>query len=80
MSKTRELTVVIDPDGNECLYINGDVWDSTGETTVYATDLAAASNEEPCLFRHVAIDHVFDDWPLTLDEATRKPIGLAQVE
>lgn len=63
----KEITVVINENADECLYINGKAWESTGETTVYATDIADAAGDEPILFRHVGVD--WDaDWPENLSD------------
>jgi hypothetical protein len=65
----KTLTVVIDEDSDECLYIDGKAWKEKGETTVYACDVAKAAGEEPFLFRHVAIDGYHLEWPDTLEAA-----------
>lgn len=78
--KHRELVVVGDPNADECLYVNGQAWEFTGETTVYATDFEEAANGEPCLIRLESIDHVHEQWPKTLEEALRQPLKLADVE
>jgi hypothetical protein len=65
----KTLTVVIDEDSDECLYIDGKAWDSAGERTVYACDVAKAAGEEPFLFRHVLIDGHHLEWPDTLEAA-----------
>lgn len=75
MEQIKELTVVIDQDGNECLYINGECWERTGENTVYAVDLATAAGKDPVLLKHVAVE-VPDDmlesrdgaWPKSLSD------------
>lgn len=76
MEPFKQLTVVIDQDANECLYINGKCWSATGETTVYATDLAAAAAGEPVILRHIALnipEHVsFSDvWPESLGDVLK---------
>lgn len=52
----KELTVVIDQDGSECLYVNGECWEHTGETTVYSCDLAKAAGENPVILKHVSVE------------------------
>lgn len=64
----RELTVAIDGDsGDECLYIDGECWENTGEITVYAADIDTAAGGEPIAFRHVEVDCP-GKWPKTLDK------------
>lgn len=69
----KTLTVVIDEDSNECLYIDGNSWESKGEKTVHSCDVAEAAGDQPILFRHVSIDFYHHDWPDTLEEALTKP-------
>lgn len=65
----KVLTVVIDPNSDECLYVDGIAWESTGETTVYACDIDSAAQGEAILFHHRHINWCFDRWPKTLAEA-----------
>lgn len=60
----KKLTVAIDDNANECLYIDGKAWKSKGEVTVYATDIAEFGGSEQFLFEHVHVDKApADDWP-----------------
>lgn len=66
----RELTVLIDCDSNECLYIDGQRWEYSGESTIYATELAAAAGEALVRLTHCEIDfHHLCGWPETLADA-----------
>ena len=69
--QVKHLVVVSDKDsGDECLYINGQAWESTGECTVYACDIDEAAGRQPVLFdRWTAID-VPDAWPTKLVDLT----------
>jgi hypothetical protein len=69
----KTLTVVIDDDANECLYIDGKAWASTGDITVYAGNIAEASGDEPVLIRHVSIDFHHEQWPDALEAALNRP-------
>jgi hypothetical protein len=71
---TKTLTVVIDDDSNECLYIDGKAWESTGETTVFSCDIAIAAGDEPVRVVHKSIDFRHEEWPETLEAALLKPI------
>lgn len=68
----KKLTVLIDQDGNECLYIDGKCWQHTGETTVYAVDLAEAADGEAVTLDHVPVTVPEDaEWPTSLEDALK---------
>lgn len=67
MKDVVKLTVVIDPNGNECLYVNGCVWESVGEISVYTCDLVAAAGDCLIDLKHVSCAEV-DDWPEKLHD------------
>ena len=68
----KSLVVLIDQDGNECLYIDGKCWEHTGETTVYATDLAYAADGNAVTLRHLAVDVLERaKWPSELKDALK---------
>lgn len=69
----KTLTIVIDEDSYECLYIDGKAWGSKGEMTVYACEIAEAAGDEPVLIRHVPIEWEHKEWPDTLEAALAKP-------
>lgn len=69
----KKLTIVIDENSYECLYIDGKAWASTGEVTVYACDIAAAAGDEPVLIVHQPIDFYHEQWPDTLEAALSGP-------
>lgn len=72
----KELTVITDDDGWECLYIDGKAWSKMGECTVYATDLAeAADGDESFKFKHIVTEHSFGDYPKDLDAALHEIKG-----
>lgn len=68
-----DITVVIDADSNECLYLDGVAWESKGEITVYVTDLVAASGGFPIKLKHEEIDFVHEEWPDSLAHALINP-------
>lgn len=69
----KTLTVLTDSDtGDECLYVNGNAWESKGEATVYATDIAKFAGGEPIRFEHHHVEMDWCDlatWPDLLDDA-----------
>ena len=69
----KTLTIVIDEDASECLYIDGKSWKAKGEMTVYACDIAEAAGGEPVLIRHVPIEFRHENWPDTLEAALANP-------
>ena len=71
MTEPINLTVVIDEDSDECLYIEGKSWRGTGESTVYVTDLTEAAGNRPIMLRHVHIEHTFTRWPDKLEDALK---------
>ncbi len=70
MNEPVEITVAINQDSHECLYNDGVAWESTGEITVYVTDLVSASDGKPILLTHlnVEIDLNKEDWPESLED------------
>lgn len=62
------LVVVNDCDYSQCLYINGKVWEHTGENTVNASDLADAAAGRPINLRMMDIACVYDEWPELLED------------
>ena len=71
----KTVTIVIDEDSFECLYINGVIWPSKGEWSVYAVDIAKAAGDEPVLIRHVPIDFAHEEWPDSLEAALAQPVS-----
>lgn len=71
--KIKKLTVLIDEESNECLYIDGIAWESTGEVTVYCCDIAEHAGDAAIIFKHEHIGHCHDRWPRTLAEAVKPP-------
>lgn len=71
MSKIRELTVVTDGYGDDCIYVNGERRDELCELTVNVSDLIAASNGEPFVLRAESANPVLDEWPKQLSDALR---------
>lgn len=69
----KKLTIVIDENSCECLYIDGKSWPSKGEMTVYACDIASAAGGEPVLISHESIDFYHEQWPDTLEAALSGP-------
>jgi hypothetical protein len=79
MSTPVNITVVIDSDSNECMYVEEDCWSGTGEITVYVTDLVEYSHGRPILLNHVSIEHVHEVWPDSLNEAIRTPLKITPI-
>lgn len=68
----KQITVAIDDDANECLYVDGKAWDAKGEITVYAADIGAVAGSDPIRFQHVHVDkNPADDWPDDFADLTR---------
>ena len=67
-SRTVEITVVIDQDSSECLYVAGRAWESRGET-VYVSDLVDVADGRLIDLKHVSIEFVHDEWPDLLSDA-----------
>lgn len=65
-----KLTVLIDEDSNECLYVEGKAWAGRGEMTVYVCDLVAEAGEWPILLRHIKVTGSrYGQWPENLEDA-----------
>ncbi len=63
------MTVFIDENSNECLYVEGKAWDGRGERTVYVTDLDAYAKQRPILLQHIPIEGDWAErWPDDMDE------------
>ena len=71
--KIKRITILIDDESNECLYADGKAWESTGEVTVYACDIAEAAGGDAIYFEHKSIDHCWDRWPSNLAIALQDP-------
>lgn len=88
MENVSQLVVLIDTDGNECLYINGVAWKDVGESTVYAVDLAQESGGHPFVLQHTAVERpvhaayskYLADWPKLLKDAAGWIVPDAPVE
>lgn len=71
-----KMTVLIDEDSNECLYVEDAAWHSRGEITVFVCDLVAEAKGRPMLLDHVRVSRpgrdvedkgwVYDRWPRSL--------------
>lgn len=67
--------VVIDADGNEALYVGGDLFETEGDA-VYSTDIADAAKDMVIQFSHVEVEHNPDDnWPSRVEELVRTGIA-----
>lgn len=69
----KTLTIVIDENAHECLYIDGTAWEFQCEVTVYACDIASAAGDEPVRIVHQPIEFYHDQWPDKLDDALVDP-------
>ena len=69
MQEPIKLTVLIDPNSDECLYIEGNAWEARGEPTVYVSDLVEAAEDKPIILIQIAINRIFKAWPKTLKDA-----------
>ena len=81
MSEPKTLTIVSDADSSDqCLYIDGNVWKSSDEITVYARDLHEASDGQPVVieWRDARLDPD-GDWPELLKELRNDPTPETQV-
>jgi len=57
MSKPIELTIVSDiGSGEQCLYIDGKVYDAMSDGTVYACDVYEAADDKPCVIKWLGVD------------------------
>jgi hypothetical protein len=74
--KTVNLTVVMDSDANECLYIDGHAWKGTGEMTVYACDLVDAAKGRLIRLEHISLEFWHEHWPAELEDALKEPAGV----
>jgi len=60
--RPRHLIAVIDDDGDEALYVGGELWPIDG-STIYAVDLVEASGEQPVELSQVALSGTVAEWP-----------------
>lgn len=58
----NKIIVATDDDGNEAIYKNGKLHFTEGGT-VYACDIAEATEDKPTLFTHVSLGFTVGDWP-----------------
>ncbi len=80
MSEPVNITVVINDDGDECLYCEGKAWEPKGEITVYVCDLVLAAEGRPILLTHTRIEFWHEEWPELLEDVLRKPLAIADTE
>lgn len=72
MDPIHHFIVVIDADGNEALYVGGDLVETEGNT-VFATDIAKAAGESVIQFSHVEVEHdIGSDWPVRFESLSRR--------
>lgn len=62
MNEPIHVIVAIDLDGNEALYVGGDLKSCDGPT-VYACDIAEAVGDKTIQFSHFKIDREITEWP-----------------
>lgn len=71
--ETVKLTVMIDEQSDECLYVGEHAWDGRGERTVYVSDLMEHAAGKLIELKHVSCVRSFGGvktaWPDTLTEA-----------
>ena len=61
-NRPARLVAVIDDDGDEALYVGGELWPIDG-STIYAVDLVEASGEQPVELSQVALSGTVAEWP-----------------
>ncbi len=71
--EVADVTGVIDPDGAECLCVDGDAWVARGKLTVDVADLVKAAEGKALMIDLREIDFVHDEWPAGLRDALTKP-------
>lgn len=64
-----KITIVQDPDTNECMYVS----DGKGKQHITAIDIADAAKGRPFTLEVKSIDWYHEQWPETLSDALRKP-------
>lgn len=69
----KTLTIVSDEDSNERLYVDKALWTVRRGSTVYAVDIAEASEGQLVLIVFHPIEFYHHDWPDTLEAALVKP-------
>jgi hypothetical protein len=66
----KHIIVVTDQDGNQALYLNGDL--QVSDNTIYACDIAEHAGREPINFSHVNVElpeaQLCNDWPDKFEE------------
>lgn len=67
-NETKKLTVLIDENSDECLYVDGIAWSATGERTVYVCDLVEMSLGMPIELKQVSVVRGEKRWPERLDD------------
>ena len=71
--KIKKITVAQDiGSADECLYIDGKAWESRGESTVYACDIAAEAKDCAIVFALVRVNAP-ERWPDTLAQLAIEP-------
>lgn len=70
--KKTSLVVVCDCDYSECLYVDGQRSNKTGEPTVYAGEIVDAADGRLATLRYERIDFVHDEWPDRLGDALKQ--------
>lgn len=66
MSPTHVI-VVTDYNGDEALYVGGDLLDTEGDT-VYACDIAAAVGDKIIQLSHLPVEPFDGEWPRRFEE------------
>lgn len=72
MEKIKKIDIVLDPDGYEAVYKDGEFADSS--YTVYPIELIEICGAGPVLLAHHVIEFCHDSWPASLANALRIPV------
>lgn len=75
-----KMTVLIDSNSFECLYVEGERWNATGEPTVFVCDLVVNARGRPMFLEHINVERPgrvegdfihYEQWPVSLEDAMK---------
>ena len=70
----KKLTVVIDAEAEECLYVDGELWET--DTPVTTHDIEEAGRGKVITICHREIDYCPSEWPRNLEDILNvTPVG-----
>ena len=75
--KATDITIVMDDDMYECLYVDGKRWThDQGDISMYVADVAEAAGDRAIRLSHETVEFAHDKFPDKLEDALKPPDSL----